>query len=191
MGGAVSSGQDNEELVDNLCHEGYIVEPQVEKVWFFFGHKAFICACSSDWFHLMLSIKTSKVFHFQDWPEVFWMQCTCALHMFLCVCNILLFFTAMYYTLCILLQSHYTKKHSYTTTTVFVVFLATLQVFRMIDRADYMIFQDDDEKLEAYEDHAWRRGMLHLSAPCIYTRVVEALKFEKGILRILCVHECI
>ena len=50
----------------------------------------------------------------------------------------------------------------------------------MIDRADYMIFQDDEEKLEAYEDHAWRKGTLHLSAPCIYTRVIEALKFEKG-----------
>ena len=32
MGGAVSAGQNNEELVDNLCHEGYIHEPHVEKV---------------------------------------------------------------------------------------------------------------------------------------------------------------
>ena len=32
MGGAVSAGQSNEELVDNLCHEGYIHEPRVEKV---------------------------------------------------------------------------------------------------------------------------------------------------------------
>lgn len=32
MGGAVSSGRDNEELVDNLCHEGYIHEPRVEQV---------------------------------------------------------------------------------------------------------------------------------------------------------------
>ena len=32
MGGAVSAGQNNEELVDNLCREGYIHEPRVEKV---------------------------------------------------------------------------------------------------------------------------------------------------------------
>ncbi len=35
-------------------------------------------------------------------------------------------------------------------------------------------------RLEAYEDHAWRRGTLHLSAPCIYTRALEALKLGKG-----------
>ena len=51
----------------------------------------------------------------------------------------------------------------------------------MIDRADYMIFTDDeDDRLEAYEDHAWRRGTLHLSAPCIYTRALEALKLNQG-----------
>ena len=56
-----------------------------------------------------------------------------------------------------------------------------MQVFRMIDRADYMIFTDEeDDRLEAYEDHAWRRGTLHLSAPCIYTRALEALKLNKG-----------
>ncbi len=32
MGGAVSAGRDNEELVDNLCYEGYINEPSVERV---------------------------------------------------------------------------------------------------------------------------------------------------------------
>lgn len=32
MGGAVSAGQNNEELVDNLCHDGYIHSPRVEKV---------------------------------------------------------------------------------------------------------------------------------------------------------------
>ena len=52
----------------------------------------------------------------------------------------------------------------------------------MIDRADYMIFTDDeDDRLEAYEDHDWRRGTLHLSAPCIYTRALEALKLNQGI----------
>ena len=59
---------------------------------------------------------------------------------------------------------------------------SSLQVFRMIDRADYMIFgeDDEDERLEAYEDHAWRRGTLHLSAPCIYTKALEALRLNEG-----------
>lgn len=56
------------------------------------------------------------------------------------------------------------------------------KVFRMIDRANYMTLGDsEDDRLEAYEDHAWRRGTLHLSAPCIYTRALEALKLERGI----------
>ena len=61
MGGAVSSGRDNDELVDNLCYEDYICSPDVERV------------------------------------------------------------------------------------------------FRMIDRADYMSFREEDDRIEAYEDHAWRR----------------------------------
>jgi len=32
MGGAVSSGQNNNELVDNLCYENYIQTPEVEMV---------------------------------------------------------------------------------------------------------------------------------------------------------------
>lgn len=32
MGGAVSAGQNNDELVDNLCHEDYIQTPEVEMV---------------------------------------------------------------------------------------------------------------------------------------------------------------
>lgn len=54
------------------------------------------------------------------------------------------------------------------------------QVFRQVDRADFMTFPEKDDLLEAYEDHAWRRGTLHLSAPCIYTRAVEALCFKRG-----------
>ena len=33
MGGAVSSGENNDELVDNLCYESYIVTPKVEGVF--------------------------------------------------------------------------------------------------------------------------------------------------------------
>ena len=55
-----------------------------------------------------------------------------------------------------------------------------MQVFRQVDRADFMTFPDDTDMLEAYEDHAWRRGTLHLSAPCIYTRAMEALQFKRG-----------
>ena len=32
MGGAVSAGRNNDELVDNLCHENYIQTPEVERV---------------------------------------------------------------------------------------------------------------------------------------------------------------
>ena len=101
MGGAVSSGNSNAELVDNLCREAYITQPEVEKV------------------------------------------------------------------------------------------------FRSVDRADFMTFQEgksgermrgvsffyscprshpDDDRLEAYEDRAWRRKTLHISAPCIYTKAMEALE---------------
>ena len=57
---------------------------------------------------------------------------------------------------------------------------ACLQVFRQVDRADFMTFCDDHDVLEAYEDHAWRSGKLHLSAPCIYTRAMEALQLSRG-----------
>ena len=53
----------------------------------------------------------------------------------------------------------------------------------MVDRADFMVFEGDttegeDARLEAYEDKAWRCGTFHLSAPCIYTKALEALKIE-------------
>ena len=84
MGGAVSSGENNDELVDNLCYESYIVTPKVE------------------------------------------------------------------------------------------------EVFRKIDRADYMKFESEEERIDAYDDRALRKGALHLSAPCIYTKALEALKIERG-----------
>eukprot|EP00731_Ephydatia_muelleri_P031831 Em0023g338a len=85
MGGAVSAGQDNDELVDNLCYDDYITTPDVESA------------------------------------------------------------------------------------------------FRIVDRADYMQFGDKEDHSEAYEDHAWRRGTLHLSAPCIYSRALEALELKPGL----------
>lgn len=33
MGGVVSSGETNDELIDNLCKERYIVTPEIEKVF--------------------------------------------------------------------------------------------------------------------------------------------------------------
>lgn len=33
MGGVVSSGETNNELIDNLCKERYIVTPEIEKVF--------------------------------------------------------------------------------------------------------------------------------------------------------------
>ena len=51
----------------------------------------------------------------------------------------------------------------------------------MVDRVDFMAFEDEemqDAKLEAYEDKAWKSGTYHLSAPCIYTKAMEALKVE-------------
>lgn len=66
------------------------------------------------------------------------------------------------------------------TNCILTVIFIIIQVFRQIDRADFMTFTEDQDILEAYEDHAWRFGKLHLSAPCIYTRAMEALKLDKG-----------
>ncbi len=55
-----------------------------------------------------------------------------------------------------------------------------MQVFRQVDRSEYMIFEEGDDPLEAYEDRAWRKENLHLSAPCIYSRAMEALQLEEG-----------
>ncbi|XP_043480556.1 protein-L-isoaspartate O-methyltransferase domain-containing protein 1-like [Leptopilina heterotoma] len=82
MGGAVSSGQDNDELVDNLIESGYIRTKAVEKV------------------------------------------------------------------------------------------------FRAIDRADYFL---SSHRESAYKDFAWKHGNIHLSAPCVYSEVMEGLSLKPGL----------
>ncbi|XP_065270492.1 protein-L-isoaspartate O-methyltransferase domain-containing protein 2 [Emys orbicularis] len=52
------------------------------------------------------------------------------------------------------------------------------QAFRAIDRADYYL---DDFKDNAYKDLAWKHGNFHLSAPCIYSEVMEALDLQPGL----------
>ncbi|XP_029579220.1 protein-L-isoaspartate O-methyltransferase domain-containing protein 2 [Salmo trutta] len=52
------------------------------------------------------------------------------------------------------------------------------QAFRAIDRADYYLEEFRDS---AYKDLAWRHGNIHLSAPCIYSEVMEALDLQPGL----------
>ncbi|CAK1552694.1 unnamed protein product [Leptosia nina] len=52
------------------------------------------------------------------------------------------------------------------------------KVFRALDRADYMT---PDARDQAYKDLAWRNGLLHLSAPCIYCEVMEGLELTPGL----------
>ncbi|KAL0893488.1 hypothetical protein ABMA27_013686 [Loxostege sticticalis] len=52
------------------------------------------------------------------------------------------------------------------------------RVFRALDRADYMTPEARDQ---AYKDLAWRNGPLHMSAPCIYSEVMEGLELRPGL----------
>ncbi|CAL9703535.1 unnamed protein product [Knipowitschia caucasica] len=52
------------------------------------------------------------------------------------------------------------------------------RAFRAIDRAEYYL---DDYRENAYKDLAWRNGNIHLSAPCIYSEVMEALDLHPGL----------
>jgi len=51
------------------------------------------------------------------------------------------------------------------------------RVFRAVDRAFYYT---DEYKSSAYNDEAWKQGNIHLSAPCIYSQVMESLELEDG-----------
>uniref|UniRef100_A0A0B7BAD7 SOCS box domain-containing protein n=1 Tax=Arion vulgaris TaxID=1028688 RepID=A0A0B7BAD7_9EUPU len=60
-------------------------------------------------------------------------------------------------------------------------YIKTLQVervFRIVDRAHYYLAECTDS---AYKDLAWKSGTLHLSAPCIYSEVMEALELRNGL----------
>lgn len=50
-------------------------------------------------------------------------------------------------------------------------------VSRAVDRGFYYTARQRDN---AYRDAAWKQGNLHLSAPCIYSQVLEALKLQPG-----------
>ncbi|XP_015178456.1 PREDICTED: protein-L-isoaspartate O-methyltransferase domain-containing protein 1-like [Polistes dominula] len=52
------------------------------------------------------------------------------------------------------------------------------QVFRAVDRADYFLSLYRES---AYKDLAWKHGNIHLSAPCVYSLVIEGLSLEPGL----------
>ncbi len=51
------------------------------------------------------------------------------------------------------------------------------KVFRYVDRAFYF---SPEFRGAAYRDQAWKHGNLHLSAPCIYSEVLEQLNLQMG-----------
>lgn len=51
-------------------------------------------------------------------------------------------------------------------------------VYRAVDRAFYFLPECRDN---AYRDLAWKKGNIHLSAPCIYAEVMESLCLEPGL----------
>lgn len=51
------------------------------------------------------------------------------------------------------------------------------KVFRSVDRAFYFL---PEFRKAAYKDLAWKHGNLHLSAPCIYSKVLEELNLKPG-----------
>jgi len=50
------------------------------------------------------------------------------------------------------------------------------RVFRTVDRGLFFL---PEFKERAYRDLAWKEGHIHISAPCVYTRVMENLELEK------------
>lgn len=52
------------------------------------------------------------------------------------------------------------------------------RAFRAVDRANYYL---PEHRGNAYKDLAWKHGHLHLSAPCIYSEVMECLDLKPGL----------
>ncbi|XP_050313555.1 protein-L-isoaspartate O-methyltransferase domain-containing protein 1-like [Anthonomus grandis grandis] len=52
------------------------------------------------------------------------------------------------------------------------------RVFRAVDRGEYFL---PNARVDAYKDLAWKNGNLHISAPCIYSEVMEGLELEPGL----------
>lgn len=52
------------------------------------------------------------------------------------------------------------------------------KVFRAVDRGFYFLPECQDS---AYRDLAWKKGNIHLSAPCIYGEVMESLNLKPGL----------
>lgn len=52
------------------------------------------------------------------------------------------------------------------------------RVFRAVDRAEYYL---PEARINAYKDLAWKNSHLHMSAPCIYSEVMEGLCLEPGV----------
>lgn len=51
-------------------------------------------------------------------------------------------------------------------------------IFRAVDRGFYYL---PTHRFGAYRDQAWRCNNLHLSAPCIYSEIMEALQIKPGL----------
>lgn len=51
------------------------------------------------------------------------------------------------------------------------------RAFRMVDRAEYFLPRSRNN---AYKDVAWKSGHYHLSAPCVYSEVMEGLCLQPG-----------
>ena len=52
------------------------------------------------------------------------------------------------------------------------------RVFRAVDRAHFFI---EEKRGSAYKDQAFKEGFVHISAPCIYAEVLEALQLKAGL----------
>lgn len=52
------------------------------------------------------------------------------------------------------------------------------RVFRCVDRGLFFL---PDFKDRAYRDLAWREGNIHISAPCVYTKVLENLELKENL----------